>query len=166
MHVSGCHVDPVCSPPGRKTQMVSLVTLYLVFRMRCRGSFCAHGWHLRSPHQKSIFCKRGEADYEWGLQPMFSSPLLGTSAFRARSTLFRPMCPFPGNSRACTQSAHWRTKDRMGSWAYNRLPWWYVLLANDVLCTAGTFWSQTRFWSSTPREWGAGGTQSPRVLFL
>lgn len=106
------------SPPGRKTQMVSLVTLYLVFRMRCRGSFCAHGWHLRSPHQKSIFCKRSEAEYEWGLQSSPGSspvPLLGTSALRTRSTLFRPMCLFPGNARACTQSAYWRIKDRMGS---------------------------------------------------
>lgn len=124
--MSGCHVDPVWSPPGRKTQMVSLVT---VFRMRCRGSFCAHGWHLRSPHQKSIFCKTGEAEYEWGLQSMFSSPPLGTSALRTRSTLFQPMFLFPGNTRACTQSAHWRTKDRMGSWPYNRFPWSCVLLA-------------------------------------
>lgn len=146
------HVDPVWSPPGRKTQMVSLVTLYLVFRMRCRGSFCAHGWHLRSPHQKSIFCKRGEAEYEWGLQSSPGSspvPLLGTSALRTRSTL--GPCAFSQGMPGLAHKVLIGESRTEWALAYNRFPWWCVLLANDVLCTSVTFRSKTRFWSSTPR---------------
>lgn len=85
-----------------------------------------------------------------GCSPYSQVSLLGTSALRARSTLFRPMCLFSGNTRACTQSAHWRTKDRMALELTIGFPD-DVCLANDVLCTSVTFQTNTRFWSSTPR---------------